>query len=221
MLIINEMPASLDATMREKLSRLSPATLGHITSDGFIRGLYPLSTPVAFAGTAVTLRLPSLDSSLMHYVADRIRPGQVLVVDRQGEGHHACLGGMVGFRLKLAQIAGAVIDGPVTDTDELKAYGFPVFHRGIASTTTRIFEPQGELNTPITVGGCAVNPGDVVIGDSDGLFVGPINALVGKVDELLAKQEWELPAKERMVAGEQIAAMSGAERLIEKARMKA
>jgi regulator of RNase E activity RraA len=122
---------------------------------------------------------------------------------------------MVGFRLNVAGIAGVVIDGPVTDTDELREYGFPVFHKGVVATTTRIFAPEGELNVPVSVGGCEISPGNIVIGDSDGLFVGELDWLAKHIDDLLAKQEFEGPAKERMLAGDQIAVMSGALNLIE------
>lgn len=221
MLSINDSPLPLDSSSMAKFAQLSPATVGHLTSEGFVRGLSPLFTPIAFSGTAVTLRLPGLDSSLMHYIADRVGPGHVLVVDRAGEADHACLGGMVGYRLKLAGVAGVVIDGPVTDTDELKAYGIPVLHRGISSTTTRIFSPEGETNTAISVGGCDVRPGDIVIADSDGVFVGSLDWVHEHIEDLLAKQEFEGPAKKLMDEGGAIAELSGALALIEAARVTA
>lgn len=211
---IGTMPDPMDAELASRLRTLSPATLGHLTSEGFPRGLTPLRRPVRMAGIAVTLRLPSIDSCLMHYVADRLQPGHVLVVDRDGESDHACLGGMVGYRLKLAGIAGAVVDGPVTDVEELLEYGFPVYHRGVSATTTRIVDPAGELNSPVVVGGAVVEPGDFVIGDSDGLFVAKADMILPRIDDLLARQEWEAPAKLKMDEGTPIAQLSGAEEKI-------
>lgn len=214
-MILNNMPTPLDAEAKALLTQLSPATLGHLTSDGFPRGLSPLVRPARMAGVAVTLRLPSLDSCLMHHVADRVQPGHVLVVDRCGEVDHACLGGMVGYRLKLAGVSGVVVDGPVTDVEDLMGYGFPVYHRGVSATTTRIFEPDGDMNTTITVGGCSVSPGDIVIGDSDGLFIADPTWLLPQVEGLLSKQDLEQPAKQAMDGGAHIADLSGATRLIE------
>jgi 4-hydroxy-4-methyl-2-oxoglutarate aldolase len=210
MINISDFPTPLSSDMAEYLGQISPATVGHQHSSGFPMGLTPLVRPARIVGTAVTLSLPTIDSSLMHYAVDNIGPGHVLVVDRQGEQSHACFGGMVGLRLQLSGAAGAVIDGPITDYEDLASYGVPVYHRGVSALTTRIVAPDGALNVPVTIGGCRVEPGDVVIGDSDGLLVIALAKVLEIAEGVIAGQEKELEARVLLHDGMRISDLSGA-----------
>lgn len=192
------------------LSKVCTSTLGHLRDYGFPRDLVPNQRPVSFVGTAVTVRIPHLDSTAVHYAADRLRPGDVLVVDMSGDYHRSCFGGMVAYTCSQRGAAGAIIDGCMNDFDEVTAYGLPVFSRGISSLTTRILGIEGEINGQVTIGGSVVNPGDVVFADSDGVvFLNPSEA--AEIADLLAvKEDAEPEMRKRIAAGEQLSVLSGA-----------
>ncbi|MCV6602259.1 MAG: RraA family protein [Cohaesibacter sp.] len=97
-------------------------------------------------GSAVTLKLPSSDSSLLHYLSGRVRSDDILLIDRCGDECLACLGGNVALALKLAGAEGVIVDGPICDPDEIREHGLALWARGISPITTRRSSPCGEMN---------------------------------------------------------------------------
>lgn len=210
MFVVNDMPQQIDDQVIAELREVCVSTLGHLRDHGFALGLVPNKRPVRFVGTAVTVRIPHLDSTAVHLAADMLRPGDVLVVDQSGDVQRSCFGGLVSFTAKSRHAAGAVIDGSVNDYDETLAYDFPVFSRGFSPLTTRIAGIEGAINVPIAVGGAVVRPGDVVFADSDGVaFLAPDEA-VGLGALLKSKEDAEIPARETISGGGSIAEFSGA-----------
>lgn len=201
---------SIDPRIPEALSQVCTSTLGHLRDYGFPRGLVPNKRPLKFAGTAVTVRIPHLDSAAVHVAVDDLRPGDVLVVEQSGDEHRSCFGGLVSFTAKTRGAAGAVIDGQINDIEEMSEYGFPAYSRGIAAHTTRIAGIEGAINVPVSIGGVVVRPGDVVFADSDGVAIlDPAEAL--DVAALLKqKEDAEIPSRERIQAGGRISDISGA-----------
>lgn len=207
---MNDMPAQVDPALLAELQDVCVSTLGHLRDHGFALGLVPNRRPIRVLGTAVTVRIPHLDSTAVHLAVDHLRPGDVLVVDQSGDHTRSCFGGLVSFSAKARGAAGAVIDGAINDHDETQAYDFPVFSRGYSPLTTRIGGIEGAINVPVTIGGAVVRPGDVVFGDSDGVaFLTPEEA-VGLGAVLRGKEEAEAPAREKIAAGGSIAEFSGA-----------
>jgi len=170
MFVRNPLPAPLDPTVVEALSTVQTSTLGHRRDYGFPKGLRPLALPANFVGCAVTVRLPHLDSTALHVAVDMLRPGDVLVVDQSGD-NRSCFGGMVSLTAHLRGAVGAVLSGPVNDREEILELGLPVFSSGVSAHTTRLLGIEGEINVPVTVGGAVIRPGDIVMGDADGLAV--------------------------------------------------
>lgn len=211
MIEIREMPRSIDEETRKALSTVCVSTLGHLRDWGFALGLQPNRRPVRFVGCAVTVRIPHLDSAAVHRAVDRLRPGDVLVVDQCGDTGRSCIGGLVSYTAKQRGAVGAVVDGAANDYEETLAYDFPVFSRGWSPLTTRILGIEGAVNVPVTVGGAVVRPGDIVFADSDGVaFLDPSEGL--EIAELLAaKEAAEGPAREDIAAGGSLAAFSGAD----------
>lgn len=207
---MNDMPGQVDAGLLDELRDVCVSTLGHLRDHGFALGLVPNRRPVKVLGTAVTVRIPHLDSTAVHLAVDHLRPGDVLVVDQSGDLTRSCFGGLVSFTAKSRGAAGAVIDGAVNDHDETQAYDFPVFSRGYSPLTTRIGGIEGAINVPVSIGGAVVRPGDVVFGDSDGVaFLTPAEAR-GLGALLRGKEQAEIPARENIAAGGSIAEFSGA-----------
>lgn len=155
----------------EMYEAVSPSTIGHFTDFGFIHGLQPLFRPIQLLGNAVTVRIPHLDSTAIRHALELARPGDVLVVDMSGDDDRACWGEFRTYAAMAKQIAGVVVSGCVTDVRAITKLGFPVYSKGISAKTTRAMELEGEVNTTVSVAGVSVQPGDLVVGDDDGLFV--------------------------------------------------
>jgi 4-hydroxy-4-methyl-2-oxoglutarate aldolase len=175
-------------------------------------GLDPLARPTKLVGRAVTVRIPHLDSAAVHIAVDTLVPDDVLVVSMSGDYHRACFGGVVGFATMLRQAAGAVIDGAVTDVSELLATNLSIFSRGVSALTTRSLGIEGEVNVPIAMAGAVVEPGDLILGDENGVMVIPIARLEEWGATALDEEAREPHTKERLRAGEALKDISGAGR---------
>lgn len=132
-------------------------------------GLQPYHRSGALAGTAVTVRTRPGDNLAIHRAFDFCRPGDVLVIDGGGELSQALLGDIMASYAHSIGIAGLVVDGAIRDVAEIRARDFPVYARG-ATHRGPYKNGPGEVNVPVTVGGMVVHPGDLVVGDEDGLL---------------------------------------------------
>ena len=216
---IGERPAAPPA-MERTLARfrgVSTGSLGHLTDFGYALGLQALSRPSKAVGLAFTVRVPRLDATIVHYALNLIEPGEVLVIDTSSERERACWGGVVGHAAMRAGVAGIVVDGPVTDWEEITASGPPVWCRGLSSITGRRLGLEGAVLVPVQVGGAVVQPGDVVLADSDGVFFVPPAGAAELVDTLIAREAREPELKRRLDAGERMGDISGARKVVEAA----
>src|SRR3954468_22686521 len=136
---IESMPPQLPAESLAQLCKVEAATIGHYLHDRFMApALRPIIDGRRIAGTAVTLSIPGPDSTLLYHAMDRLRPGDVLIVDRAGDERHACWGGFMAAVAKLRQATGIIIDGMVTDPTEIRAQGVPTWARGVSQITTKL-----------------------------------------------------------------------------------
>src|SRR6185295_11912901 len=151
---IHDMPRQLPATAMAELQKVEAATIGHYLHDRFMApALKAVIDGRRIAGTAVTLSIPGPDSTLLYYAMDRLRPGDVLVIDRAGDDRHACWGGFMAAVAKLRGATGIVIDGQVTDPVEIRAQGVPTWARGVSPITTKLLNLGGAFNLPVSCGG--------------------------------------------------------------------
>ena len=134
-------------------------------------GLHPYHRPMArtMAGTAVTARSRGGDNLTYLRALEFCRPGDVLVIDAGGDLNNAVVGGILSFYAAHIGVLGVVIDGAIRDVAEVRAREFPVYARGVTHRGPYKDGP-GEINVPVSVGGMVVNPGDIVVGDQDGLM---------------------------------------------------
>ncbi|CAN7737564.1 RraA family protein [Variovorax paradoxus] len=134
-------------------------------------GLHPYHRPAArtMAGTAVTARSRGGDNLTYLRALEFCRPGDVLVIDAGGDLNNAVVGGILSFYAAHIGTVGVVIDGAIRDVAEVRAREFPVYARGVTHRGPYKDGP-GEINVPVSVGGMVVNPGDIVVGDQDGLM---------------------------------------------------
>ena len=207
---IDAMPAQLSAEVVTLLERTETATVGHWRHWGFCdRRIQPLLRR-RVAGTAVTLAIPGPDSTLLHHALGLLRPGDILVVDRLGDDRHACWGGGVTVAAKAAGATAGVVDGPCTDLEEIKASDFPMWCRGMAPITTRIYDLGGRLNKPVAIGGVVVMPGDAVLCDETGVLILPPDEAEAEARKAIAKQESGLASQDRVRGGAKLGDLSGA-----------
>lgn len=155
----------------DRLGRLEVATLGHVTDFGFPRGLTAILPGSSFVGPALTVKIPHVDSTAVHYAIDLIRPGDVLVIDQSGDDTRSSFGGGLARIAQLKGAVGALSNGSTNDVDELRTLGFPVVSRGATPHTTRLLGLEGAINVPVSIGGVVVMPGDLVFADGDGVAI--------------------------------------------------
>ncbi|GGO37332.1 4-hydroxy-4-methyl-2-oxoglutarate aldolase [Gemmobacter aquaticus] len=216
MFTVNPMPKQIEPALISRMERVETATIGHFLHSGFLdRELRAVLPEKRVGGTAVTVRLPHADSTILHYLTKLVRPGDFILVDRCGDTKHACWGGVVTHAMKLGGIVGAAIDGPATDFSEIRRVELPMWCRGPAPITTKILGLEGAINVPVSIGGQMVNPGDAVIADESGVVVLSQNQAEWAVDKALAMQEAELVLLERLRKGEKLPDISGATKLVE------
>lgn len=205
----NEMPQPISEEQQQALLTVQTSTLGHLRDYGFVRGLTPNRRPLAFAGTAVTVRLPHLDSTALHVAVDQLRPNDVLVVEQSGDDRSS-FGGMCAFTAKARGAVGAILSGATNDFDEVLELGLPVYSRGISARTTRILGIEGSINVPVTVGGTVVEPGDAILADSDGIAVLKPYEIAEVVGILQQKEAAEPALKKQIESGARLSESSGA-----------
>ena len=128
-------------------------------------------------GTAFTVKVPAGDNLFFHIAMDLAKPGDVIVIDAGGDTRRSSFGELMVGYCRLRGIAGIVVDGAIRDVDAMqKLDDFNVYARGVTPDGPYKNGP-GEINTPVSVGGRTVFPGDIVLGDADGvIFVRPSEA---------------------------------------------
>jgi regulator of RNase E activity RraA len=159
-------------------------------------GLRPYHSPAPMAGTAVTVRTRGGDNLAVLRAFDFCRPSDVLVIDAGADVTNAIVGGIMSFFAASAGFAGMVIDGAIRDVAEIRERSFPIYARGVNHRGPYKDGP-GEINVAVTVGGMVVRPGDLVVGDQDGLvaFSPAIAAsLIEKAQAQRAKEEATMQA---------------------------
>lgn len=212
---IREMPVAVDADLRRAALAAEPATIGHFRLRGFpnasIRPLVPVGR---ISGTAVTLALPAADATLLHHAAGLLREGDVLIIDRLGDRHHACLGGGVALALARTGIAGVIVDGPCADPAELRDCGLPVWGHGFSSITTRLQGIGGLMNVPVSLGGAVVQPGDLVIADEGGIVILPVDEAPDAIARAVGMQHKEKLGLASVGADRPLGGLTGASALV-------
>jgi regulator of RNase E activity RraA len=209
--VVEPMPAPISAEVVELLEQAETATIGHWRHWGFVdRDVRALLRGKRVAGTAVTVQIPGPDSTLLHHALGLLRPGDMLVVDRLGDIRHACWGGGVTIAAKAAGAKAGVVDGPCTDLEEVEASDFPLWGRGLAPITTRIYDLGGRLNVPVSIGGAVVCPGDAVLCDESGVLILPPAEAEAEARAAIARQERGMATQARVAKGEKLGELSGA-----------
>jgi len=173
--------------LRHEIDRPDPATIAGFaefdtpTVSDLMNRLYTMSFTIRnltapalrLLGPACTVKVFPGDNLMVHKSLDIAKPGDVVVVDASSSTMTAVLGDLVSTKARHRGIRGFVVDGLVRDLPAiLELRDFPVFARGITPLGP-LHRGPGEVNYPVCVGGIVVNPGDIVVGDLNGVVVVP------------------------------------------------
>ena len=148
------------------------------------------------AGPAFTVRVPAGDNLMVHKAIDLAAPGDVIVVDAAGVLEQAIIGDIMTSHAARRGVAGFVIDGAIRDAAEIAARPFTVYARG-ATHRGPYKNGPGEINVPVSIGGMVVRPGDIVVGDADGVVAVPqadAEAVLAAAREQKKKEDASLAA---------------------------
>ena len=154
----------------------------------------PVASGMKVIGTAVTLSLRPGDNLFLHHAIYTGEEGFVLVVDGKGHTENAYLGELMAAAAKAVGLNGIVIDGLVRDKQALGDLGFPIFAKGFIPNGP-LKDGPGEMNAPISCGGVSVHPGDLIVGDDDGVIVVPRH----KIEDVLVKAEEKLGYEKKRI----------------------
>src|ERR1700760_4184167 len=192
----------VDAATVAKFRELPVANISdnmsRMTSGG--PSLRPIHKQGVMAGPAFTVKTRPGDNLMVHKAIDIAEPGDVIVVDGGGDLTNSLIGEMMSAQAERRGIAGIVIYGSIRDYDTLHEGTFPVFAAGVTHRGPYKDGP-GEINVPIAIDGMVIEPGDLVIGDEDGLLCAPYDDAFGLLAAARKKQEIESAIVASIAAG--------------------
>jgi 4-hydroxy-4-methyl-2-oxoglutarate aldolase len=216
MIKINPMPPPVDPALLAQLAEADTNDIGHLRFWGVMAPrLRPISDGMRLIGTCVTVIAPALDSAMIPHVLGMTRPGDVLVIDRLGDDHHACLGSVVALAAQISGVSGIIIDGYATDFAELRELNLPIWCRGEAAAMSKLLGIAGAINVPVCCGGVAVTPGDAVLADGSGICILPSQEIAATVAAVSQARQRRPDRLHRIKSGEKLGVVNGVSAKIE------
>ncbi|MEM7445204.1 MAG: RraA family protein [Pseudomonadota bacterium] len=187
----------------EALARFPTGNLCNANSDvrAMRSSLQSLYADIKIAGPAKTVRIVPGQNAAIHHAVHTAQQGQVLVVDADGDRGHGPFGDILASACINRGIVGLIIDGTVRDSAEIRQLKFPVFCLGTNPTATAKSAP-GEIDIEIGCGDVRVRPGDIVVGDDDGVVVVPKEIASSVIEQAGEVDRKEQVIKERLAQGE-------------------
>lgn len=173
----------------------------------------PIDPTCHLVGPAVTVECQPGDNLALHQGIYAAKKGDVLVFnlhDYTGAGH---FGDIMAYACQVRGIAGVVMNGSCRDSQDIKEMGFPVFAMAYNPTGT-VKETLAKINVPIVCGGVLVNPGDIIVGDCDGVVVVPKEEAEKVLERALAIYNKEIKVREMLEAGKTTLEIYGFDKVI-------
>lgn len=192
----------LSADKIAQWATIPPAIAGDVMNRQNVMAgrISPLSPGMTVAGQARTVAVLAGDNAALHEVIGRLRPNEVLVIDAANYDDRAVWGGILNTRAKLRNINGVVLDGAARDAAEMREMGLPVYLSALSPAG-----PHkgwgGSIDDRISCGGVAVMPGDVILGDDDGVTVVPLARAETVLAASLARIAYEEDILNKLASG--------------------
>ncbi|KOC91933.1 RraA family protein [Winslowiella iniecta] len=185
-------PVPLSAQTIDLLKQLGTATVYEAQGafGALDSGIKPLSPTMKMVGPAFTIDMRPADNLMIHYALLHARPGDVLVIECKGFMEAGVWGDVLTTQAMTLGLAGIVVNGAVRDAQAIVDLHFPAFARGLSIKGTGKHQP-GAINIPVTIGDCVIHPGDIVIGDRDGVVIVPPATLDHAISQSVAREEKE------------------------------
>lgn len=174
-------------------------SMGRMAAGG--ASLRPFHRGGVLVGPAVTVKARPGDNLMIHAALDRAQPGDVIVVDAGGDMTNALIGELMVAHAAYLDLAGIVINGAVRDVVAIRQGNFPVYALGVSHRGPYKDGP-GEVNFPIAIAGMVVMPGDLVLGDEDGLVVVPFDDVEAVHAAAVKKHAAETAQLDRIALGQ-------------------
>jgi 4-hydroxy-4-methyl-2-oxoglutarate aldolase len=204
-----------ESTISE-LARLGSATVyeaggrgGYVDAD-----LFQAVLGSRAAGPARTVVCGQDDNLMVHAVMAEVQPGEVIVLTMPEPRPVALVGDLLATQAQQAGAAAILVDASIRDTEELAELGLPIWARWVRVKGARK-DTAGHINVPVTVGGAAINPGDVLVLDADGVAVVPQERLAEVLEASLAREEKERVKRAKLQAGEKSYELDGLRAVVE------
>lgn len=184
------------------LSQFSTATLHEAMGKkgNLPSAIKPIKKGMKVCGPAYTIQTMPRDNVLLHRAYAYANKGDILIAHCSGFYEAGYWGDLMSLGAKIKGIAGLVIDGCVRDADDIEAMGFPVFSRGLCIQGTSN-HGDGTLNEPIIIGDCLIRPGDMVVGDRDGVVIIPIENVDDTIEKAIAREAKEEDVRRQLREG--------------------
>ena len=213
--VVTPVDGSTEADLLARLGQYPTATISDAQkSFGIMRpAIRPLAPGMRIVGTAHTVKCYPGSIITVHKALLEARPGEVLVVDGEGDDRGALFGELMTLQALANGLAGIVVDGPVRDRTAVTRSGFPVF---AASVTPRVGSNRrvGETQIAIQCGGVVVRPGDLILGDDDGVAVIAAEQAATVLEAAEAIRRKEIGYRQAIAEGRQLADLIGFRQLI-------
>lgn len=202
--VFNDFAPVIPDEILERASKLSPAQLCDgmkgmgIPGDGCVdASIMPVLPDMKVVGTAYTVHTSGGNNFPIHVALydHRVTSGYVLVVAGEAAEERCYLGDLIGSTAKALGLNGIIVDGYIRDREGFSQMGYPVFSRGFKQRSPSKIQ-EGEINSVVTFGGIEVHPGDLIVGDADGVTVVPRSRIIEVLEAAEKKEAYEEKRRE-------------------------